>query len=234
MAVARVATIDFATILTLVRELCNDEDSNAYRYSDAKALRALNRAIVHFWGLRMNMDYSAGLASVDLTYTGEGFELATVGLNTIVKVDDISITNRPVEIPWVPLTALENPRGGGYLFSGQTRRFTLLAPNDGVDEPMRMTMRPNPTTSLAIRVYYLIGPAETDETTAALAAGDNAPIPPRWFEFVALLAAEKLLAPQNEMTTQLYKLLADHQQKFLESGPSFVGYKDIPSKRTFR
>lgn len=237
MTITRRAAVTLTDMRTAIRREVRDpvttragttRASATLRWSNDDIDAALNQALEE-----LQHELSVGnpgerLLSVDTTYSSAQNDLALpAGITSgdlIYKVERITDESRPEPIEYVSPLEIERfaVSTQSSIVPWSTYRYTIVA--RGTD--MRIAIRPEPASTLAIRISYLA------TATIVGAAGDAHPHTSRWFEFLVLSAAEKLLRPDDEFSGQQRDALERHRD-YIQGTTSRAGPQRIRSRRRF-
>lgn len=214
MAISRVAGDTGAQAIDRVRRYLGDPDENASgvaipealrRWSDNAILATLNEVYTEMGTEAALVTESEALLYEDTTYTegddNEGMRLpSAVGANAIYAVEDITSPNYPIRFPYVsPLEINDyvDLSGDGSSGGSAYRFYSLLADSSAIAAPPhRIKIRPS-ATGRSIRIWYVAPPLNVG------VAADTSPLDARWNATVAVAAAVKLLAIDEELPPSL-------------------------------
>lgn len=205
MTLARQTALPRTDMRAAIREEVNDPATNRSsvtipaaqrRFSDTECDRALNYALMELGKDLGGQHLGENLLYADGTYSGTTSNLPSGALagDLIYKVEDITDSSRPIPIPYVSPLEIER-----YAVSTQAAvdpyaswRYTLLASGT----TPQIVIRPQPRSTLSIRVYYVAPPIVT------AADGDTHAFTAHWYEYLVLAAALRLLRRDDEGSVQ--------------------------------
>ena len=168
--------------------------------------------------VRENLSYDEASAPMALP--------SAVGASAIYKVEDVSAANLPINIGYVSPLAAEDFDPGEVFGSYYKYRYTLFGPSgDDNHQTYRIQLFPKASGSMTLRISYIATPY----TIAA--AGDTAPMSPRWTELTALGAALKLLRRDGEATDAQLMSYANLWGLFVNQSQRQRGPKRIRRRR---
>lgn len=215
MTLARIAAQTLTQLTTLTRLELRDPDtdadgnsipSGARRWSDTEVQQSINLTLVML-GTKLSSEHSGeSLAYVETTYTAAADQVdlpAGVGAEPVFKVEDLtSSSGFARNIPFMSPAEIERLQSIDPVVMPARRAFTLVASTTAGSYALQI--RPKPTDSFSIRIWYYGAPLY------AAAGTDAHPFAARWQELIALDAAARLLSVDNEASDQ--QLLRRSQQ----------------------
>lgn len=238
MTIARRAAVSLTDMRTAIRrEVRDPATTRAGTTRAATSLRWSNDEIDVAFNLALEeLQHELGFANpgerllaVDATYTATENDIALpsgiTSADLIYKVEKIVDDTRPEPIEYVSPLEIERFAipAQSSIVPWTSYKYTLVAR----DTALRIAIRPEPTSSLAIRVSYIA------TATLVSAAADAHPHTSRWYEFLVLSAAEKLLRPDDEFSGQQREALERHRD-YIQGSTSRAGPQRIRSRRRFR
>lgn len=199
------------------------------RWSNTEIDAALNMALEELQHELGIANPGERLLSVDATYAqADGEEDMALpspmtSADLVYKVEELGDPNRPRPIEYVSPLEIEQFSRGEFssTLTWSTYRYTLVAR----DVALRIAIRP--VASPNIRISY-IAPA-----TILGADGDTHPSTSRWYEFLVLSTAQKLLRPDDEFSAQQTIDLERHRD-YIQGTSSRAGPQRIRSRRRYR
>ena len=238
MTIARRTAEALSTFRTAIRAEVRDPATDrsgvaraaaSLRWSNDDIDRAFNFALEDIQRDLSERNPGERLVAVDTTFTAGSASITLpsglTNASLIYKVEDITDSSRPLALEYVspleierfasPVAARPVPWMAG--------RWSIAA--SGTD--LVILVRPKPSSDMALRISALVAPTITG------ASSDAHPLTGQWYEYLVLLAAERLLRPDDEFSAQQAAALQRLREQMLASS-SRAGPQRIRTRRRFR